>query len=159
MTILRNITSKRTSVAEMRMVRWMSDRTFKDWIKKENIRGKLGVAPIEDKISYVYSRHIDVTVRRIDSLEFTSICKGRGRIKKKMDRHIKNDFKALNLINKIALARTGSKYKISCTLSQLIGILLDLDFIHIPMIFYTLLSTLVYDNDFKLVTLNIFVYL
>lgn len=38
------------SVAETKMLRWMSDSALKDLIKHENIRDKLEVAPIEDKM-------------------------------------------------------------------------------------------------------------
>ena len=38
------------SVAEMRMLRWMSDKTRKDKIRNEFIRWSLGVVPIGDKM-------------------------------------------------------------------------------------------------------------
>ena len=38
------------SVAEMRMLRWMSDKTRKDKIRNEFIRGSLGVAPRDNKM-------------------------------------------------------------------------------------------------------------
>ncbi|KAI0489432.1 hypothetical protein KFK09_029275 [Dendrobium nobile] len=38
------------SVAEMRMLRWMSGFTLRDRIQNEHIREKVGVAPVEDKI-------------------------------------------------------------------------------------------------------------
>ena len=38
------------SVAEMRMLRWMSGHTRMDRIRNEVIRSKVGVAPIEDKV-------------------------------------------------------------------------------------------------------------
>ncbi|KAI0488726.1 hypothetical protein KFK09_028565 [Dendrobium nobile] len=38
------------SVAEMRMLRWMSGFTLRDTIRNEHIREKVGVAPVEDKI-------------------------------------------------------------------------------------------------------------
>lgn len=38
------------SVAEMRMLRWMSGKTKKDKIRNEFIRGNLGTAPIGDKM-------------------------------------------------------------------------------------------------------------
>lgn len=55
----------------------MSGTALKDWIKNENIRGKLEVAPIENKMSetclrwlVMYKvRPIDTTVRKIGYLE------------------------------------------------------------------------------------------
>jgi hypothetical protein len=37
---------QKMSVAEMRMLRWIFGYTRKDWIKNDDIRDKLGVAPI-----------------------------------------------------------------------------------------------------------------
>jgi len=39
------------SVAEMRMVRWMCDNTRRDKVRNENIRAKIGVASIEEKMT------------------------------------------------------------------------------------------------------------
>jgi len=38
------------SIAEMRVLRWMSDFTLKDGKQNEHLHEKVGVAPIEDKI-------------------------------------------------------------------------------------------------------------
>ena len=37
-------------VVEMRMLRWMCGITMRDRIRNEEIRGKVGVAPIGDKM-------------------------------------------------------------------------------------------------------------
>ncbi|KAH0451292.1 hypothetical protein IEQ34_018591 [Dendrobium chrysotoxum] len=42
--------NSKLSVAEMRMLRWMSGFTLRDRIRNEHIREKVGVAPVEDKI-------------------------------------------------------------------------------------------------------------
>lgn len=84
-------------------------------LKNENIRGKLKVAPIEDKMrenrvrwfDHVQRRFIDATVRRIDRLEVTGASRGGGRRKKTWKELVRNDLMALNLIDKIDLYRTG----------------------------------------------------
>ena len=38
------------SVAEIRMLFWMCGNTRRDKIRNENIRTKIGVAPIEEKL-------------------------------------------------------------------------------------------------------------
>ena len=38
------------SVAEMRMLRWMCGHTRRDQVRNEGIRGRVGVAPIEEKL-------------------------------------------------------------------------------------------------------------
>ena len=38
-------------VAEMRMLRWMCGHTRKDRIRNDDIRDKVGVAPIEEKLA------------------------------------------------------------------------------------------------------------
>ncbi len=43
-------TIHKMSVAEMRIFRWISGNTRKDWIQNEEIRLKIGVAHIDKKI-------------------------------------------------------------------------------------------------------------
>ena len=45
-----NVGQSNTSVAEMRMLRWMCGHTREDKIRNEVIRNKLGVVPIEEKM-------------------------------------------------------------------------------------------------------------
>jgi hypothetical protein len=44
------------SVAEIRMLRWICGHTRKDRIRNDDIRDKLGVAPIQDKLVQHYFR-------------------------------------------------------------------------------------------------------
>ncbi|KAK4369946.1 hypothetical protein RND71_009421 [Anisodus tanguticus] len=37
-------------VAEMRMLRWMCEHTRRDMIRNDNIRDRVGVASVEDKM-------------------------------------------------------------------------------------------------------------
>jgi hypothetical protein len=41
---------QKMSVAEMQMLRWICGHTRKDQIKNDDIRDKLGVAPIQEKL-------------------------------------------------------------------------------------------------------------
>ena len=43
--------SKKLSVAEMRMLRWFVRHTRRDRVRNEDIRDRVGVAPIEEKAS------------------------------------------------------------------------------------------------------------
>ncbi|EXB60461.1 hypothetical protein L484_014914 [Morus notabilis] len=52
------------SVAEMRMLRWMSGHTRMDRIRNEVIRSKVGVAPIEDKVGEGHLRWYEHVQRR-----------------------------------------------------------------------------------------------
>jgi hypothetical protein len=38
------------SVAEMRMLRWICGNTRRDWVRNDDIRERLGVAPVEEKL-------------------------------------------------------------------------------------------------------------
>ena len=38
------------SVAEMRMLRWICSHTRRDRVRNDDIRDRLGVAPIEEKL-------------------------------------------------------------------------------------------------------------
>ncbi|KAH0468953.1 hypothetical protein IEQ34_002185 [Dendrobium chrysotoxum] len=72
------------SVAEMRMLRWMSSFTLRDRIRNEHIREKVGVAPVEDKIRESRLRwfgHIkwwpsNDPVRKVEVLDLTYVKKG-----------------------------------------------------------------------------------
>ena len=65
------------SVAEMKMLRWMSGHTRLDKIRNEDIRERVGVAPIVEKMvesrlrwfGHVRRRPIEHPVRRVDEME------------------------------------------------------------------------------------------
>ena len=42
--------AQKMSVAEMRMLRWMCSNTRRDKVRNENIRTKIGIASIEEKM-------------------------------------------------------------------------------------------------------------
>ncbi|KAH0464929.1 hypothetical protein IEQ34_005032 [Dendrobium chrysotoxum] len=74
------------SVAEMRMLSWMSGFTLRDRIRNEHIREKVGVAPVEDKIresrlrwfGHIKQQPSDDPVRKVEGnitalLRFTAV--------------------------------------------------------------------------------------
>jgi len=78
------------SVAEMRMLRWMSGKTGHDRIRNNTIRERVGVAPIVEKLvenrlrwfGHVERKPVDVVVRRVDQMEESQVKRGRGRPRK-----------------------------------------------------------------------------
>ena len=93
------------SVAEMRMLRWMCGHTRPDKIRNEDIRRKVGVTSIVDKLrecrlrwfGHVRRRPAEAPVRRCESLDLGDIKRGRGRPKKSWKEVIQHDFNLLNL--------------------------------------------------------------
>ncbi|XP_070014029.1 uncharacterized protein [Nicotiana sylvestris] len=81
--------AKMMKVAEMRMMRWMCGHTRMDKIRNEDIREKVGVAPMEDKMrearlrwfEHIQRRSIDAPVRRCEQLAMVGTRRGRGRPK------------------------------------------------------------------------------
>lgn len=98
----------------------MSGNTLKYRMKNENIRDKLEVAPLQDKMrgnhlrwfGYVHTRRLDATIRRINSVKVIGIPKERGRPEKTSTEPATNNLKALNLTDKIVLGRTKWKHNI-----------------------------------------------
>ena len=89
------------SVAEMRMLRWMSGNTRRDRIRNTTIREKIGVAPIVEKMvesrlrwfGHVWRRSVDAPVRRVDQMEDSPVVKGRGRPRQTIGHVVKRDLK------------------------------------------------------------------
>ncbi len=108
------------AVAEMKMLRWMSGHTRKDRIHNEVIRGKLGVAPIEDKMrehrlrwfGHLQRRPLEAPVRRCEAWDVEPIKRGRGRPKKCWKETIKRDLKYLDLTPQMTQHRSEWRQKI-----------------------------------------------
>jgi hypothetical protein len=72
------------SVAEMRMLRWMSGASRKDRIRNEYVRGSIGAASIMDKIRENIFRWFGHMMRREKTKELRINVEGkRGRPKKR----------------------------------------------------------------------------
>ena len=75
------------SVAEMRMLRWMSGKTRHDRIRNDTIRERVWVALIIEKLvanrlrwfGHVERRPVDAVVRRVDQMEESQVKRGRPR--------------------------------------------------------------------------------
>ncbi len=101
------------SVAEMRMLRWMSGKTRKDRIRNESIRGSLGVAPIGDKMresrlrwfGHVQRRPMTAPVRRSETMQVEGARRTRGRPKLTWVEVVRRDMAACNLTADMALNR------------------------------------------------------
>jgi len=87
------------SVAEMRMLRWMSGKTRQDRIRNDTTRERVGVAPIVEKLvenrlgwfGHVERRPVDAVVRRLDQMEESQVKRGRERPKKTIRKTIRKD--------------------------------------------------------------------
>jgi hypothetical protein len=87
------------SVAEMRMLRWICGHTRKDRIRNDDIRDKLGVAPIQEKLVQHRLRWFGHNQRRPPEASVRSgilshpenTRRGRGRPKLTWEEAIKRD--------------------------------------------------------------------
>jgi hypothetical protein len=78
---------QKMSVAEMRMLRWICGHTKKDRIRNDDIRDKLGVAPIQEKLvehrlrwfGHIQRRLPEASVRSGILSRPENIRRGRGR--------------------------------------------------------------------------------
>jgi Reverse transcriptase (RNA-dependent DNA polymerase) len=101
-------------VAEMRMLRWMCGHTRLDKIRNEDIRKKIGVAPIEEKMrehrlrwfGHLQRRPVDAPVRR-GILHQEDVRRCRGRPKITWGEVIKKDLRERNISEDLACDRSG----------------------------------------------------
>ena len=92
----------------------MSGFIFRDRMRNEYIREKVGVAPMTDKIresrlrwfGHIKRRPSDDPVRRVDVLNTSYVRKVRGRPKKTWIGSIKNDLMLLDLNENVTFNRT-----------------------------------------------------
>jgi hypothetical protein len=92
---------QKTSVAEMRMLRWIYGHTRKDRIRNDDIRDKLGVTPIQEKLvqhrlrwfGNIQRRPPEAPVRSGILSRHENIRRGRGRPRLTWEEAIKRDLK------------------------------------------------------------------
>ncbi|KAG2594592.1 hypothetical protein PVAP13_5KG006512 [Panicum virgatum] len=109
------------SVAEMRMLRWFCVHTRRDRVRNEVIRDRVGVAPIEEKLTQHRLRwfgHVqrkppeapvcNGVLERVDNVN-----RGRGRPKLTWDESVKRDLKDWNISKEIVLNRSAWRLAIN----------------------------------------------
>ena len=97
----------------MRMLRWMCGNTRRDNVRNEDIRTKIGVASIEEKMRenrlrwfcHVRRRLTDVLVRQVECIKLGQVKRAQGRPKKTWMDVIRQDIEAKGLSEGILLDR------------------------------------------------------
>ena len=101
------------SVAEMRMLHWMCGNTRRDKMRNEDIRTKIGVASIEEKMrknrlrwfGHVRRRPTDAPIRRVEHISLGQVKRAQGRPKKTWMEVIRQVMEAKGLSEDILLDR------------------------------------------------------
>jgi len=109
------------SVAEMRILRWSCGHTRRDRVRNEVIRDRVGVAPIEEKLTqhrlrwfgHVQRRSPEAPVRSGVLKHVDNGKKGRGRPKLTWDESVKRDLKDWNISTEVALDRSAWRLAIN----------------------------------------------
>ena len=143
------------SVAEMRMLRWICGHTRRDRVRNDDIRDRLGVAPIEEKLvqyrlrwfGHVQRRPQEAPVRSRILSQDSNVKRGRGRPKLTWVETIKEDLKGWNISKDLALDRSAWKTAI-----------------HVPepwlllLCFNSILPQLVWDLKVAVVVVSLSIY-
>ena len=106
---------KQLSVAEMRMLRWFVGHTRRDRVRNEDIRDRVGVAPIEEKLiqhrlrwfGHVQRRPPEAPVRSRVLKRVDSVKRDRGRPKLTSGESVKRDLKEWNISKDLAMDRSA----------------------------------------------------
>ncbi|KAG2583664.1 hypothetical protein PVAP13_6KG230012 [Panicum virgatum] len=109
------------SVVGMRMLRWFCGHTSWDRVRNEVIRDRVGVAPIEEKLTqhrlrwfgHVQRRPPEAPVRNGVLERVDNVKRGRGRPKLTWDESVKRDLKDWNISKEIALDRSAWRLTIN----------------------------------------------
>ncbi|CAO1939222.1 unnamed protein product [Urochloa humidicola] len=109
------------SVAEMRMLRWSCGHTRRDRVRNEDIRDRVGVAPIEEKLvqhrlrwfGHVQRRPPEAPVRSGVLKRLDNVKRGRGRPKLTWDEAVKRDLREWNISRDLAIDRSAWRLAIN----------------------------------------------
>ncbi|PUZ51420.1 hypothetical protein GQ55_6G184400 [Panicum hallii var. hallii] len=99
---------QRLSVAEMRMLRGFCGHTRRDRVRNEEIRDRVGVAPIEEKLIQHRLRWFGHVQRRPPEAP-----RGRGRPRLTWDETVKRDLKEWNIAKELAMDRSAWRLAIN----------------------------------------------
>ena len=105
------------SVAEIRMLRWICGHTRRDQVRNDDIRDRLGVAPIEEKLvqhqlrwfGYVQRKPPEAPVHSEILSQDSNMKRGRGRPKLTWVEAIKGDLKRWNISKDLVLDMSAWK--------------------------------------------------
>ena len=111
---------QRLGVAEMRMLRWMCGHTRKDRVRNDDIRDRVGVAPIEEKLVQHRLRWFGRIQRRPPEAPVHSgrlkraenVKRGRGRPNLTWEESVKRDLKDWSIDKELAMDRGAWKLAI-----------------------------------------------
>ncbi|PUZ44177.1 hypothetical protein GQ55_8G069400 [Panicum hallii var. hallii] len=109
------------SVAEMRMLRWFCGHTRRDRVRNEEIRDRVGVAPIEEKLiqhrlrwfGHVQRRPPEAPMRSGVLKRGDNVKRGRGRPRLTWDETVKRDLKEWNIAKELAMDRSAWRLAIN----------------------------------------------
>ena len=109
------------SIAEMRMLRWFCGHTKRERIRNEVIRVRVGVAPIEEKLTqhqlkwfgYIQRMPPEVPVRSGVLKRVDKVKRGRGRYKLTWEELAKKNLKDWNISKEITLDRSAWRLAIN----------------------------------------------
>ncbi|KAG2618649.1 hypothetical protein PVAP13_3NG079717 [Panicum virgatum] len=111
------------SVAEMHMLRWICGHTRMDRVRNDDIRDRLGIAPIEEKLiqhqliwfGYVQRRPPEASVHSGILKHDGNMRRGRGRPKLTWEETIRKDLKDWSIPRDLSLDRSAWKAAIHVT--------------------------------------------
>ena len=103
------------------MLRWFCGHTRRDRVRNEVIRERVGVAPIEEKLTqhrlrwfgHIQRRPPEASVRSGVLKYVDKIKRGRGRPKLTCDESVKRDLKYWNISKEVALDRSAWRLAIN----------------------------------------------
>ena len=102
MLVYKEISCPEDEYNKMHMLSWMCGNTRRDKVRNENIRTKIGVASIEEKIrqnrlrwfGHVRRRPTDAPLRRVERIKLGHVKRAQRRPKKTWMEVIQQDIKA-----------------------------------------------------------------